>query len=130
MIVMSVACLNSFGIAVTKYSSATLRTVGESLRIIIIWLFFMSIGHELFNFVQLIGFSVMLFGSLIYNEIIHIPVFNLHHFTEKRQKELEEKLLADQNNTIEGDTRSGDEYSTNGAGATPNNNNAQKIKMI
>jgi len=86
MIVMSVACLNSFGIAVTKYSSATLRTVGESLRIIVIWLFFLSIGHEKFDIVQLIGFSIMLLGSLIYNEIIIINIFNLHHYTEKNQK--------------------------------------------
>lgn len=51
LIVLSVACLNSFGVAVTKYSSATQRTVVDSIRNILVWVFFLTYtgaGHEEF----------------------------------------------------------------------------------
>ena len=86
MIVFSVACLNSFGVAVTKYSSATQRTVVDSIRNILVWGFFLAYtgpGHEEFIFIQFVGFVVMFFGSLIYNEIIVIPVFGMDKYTKK-----------------------------------------------
>lgn len=85
MIVLSVACLNSFGVAVTKYSSATQRTVVDSIRNILVWVFFLTYtgpGHEEFVLIQFFGFVVMFFGSLIYNEILVIPFFGMNKYTK------------------------------------------------
>lgn len=44
------------------------------------WIFFLSYtgpGHEKFYFMQFVGFIIMFFGILIYNEILIIPAFGM-----------------------------------------------------
>lgn len=77
---ISVACYNSFGISVTKYSSSIARTTIDTSRTVFVWLLSLKElgmgpigGKENFEFVQLLGFILLSLGSPIFNEILVIP---------------------------------------------------------
>ena len=63
---------------------------------------------ETFSFVQLIGFLLLIFGSLIFNEVIEIPYYGFNEYTkralalkEKRIEEInkeEDNLIKEENN--------------------------------
>jgi len=72
----SIAFFNFFGISITKYASATTRTVLDSVRTVLIWGFSLAVGWQEFELLQLLGFVVLLLGTCIYNEIL---VINLGH---------------------------------------------------
>jgi drug/metabolite transporter (DMT)-like permease len=77
---LSIALFNFTGVTVTKIASAASRAVTDTIRTVVIWCFFMlpivSIcNREHFNFVQLTGFLFLIGGTLIYNEIIQLPLF-------------------------------------------------------
>ena len=79
------------------------NAVVDTVRTVFIWLYFLILPpvegtEEHFYFVQLIGFIFMVFGTLVYNEIITIPFWNLDYYTrdniakrEKDEKDEKEK---------------------------------------
>lgn len=71
--VMSIAFFNYFGISVTKVMSASHRMVLDSVRTFVIWGFSLAIGWEKFSFLQLIGFTILLTGTIMYQEIFQFP---------------------------------------------------------
>jgi len=72
--IISIAFFNFFGISMTKYSSATTRMVLDSVRTVVIWGFSLLIHWQQFQYLQIIGFVLLLTGTAIYNEIIIIPI--------------------------------------------------------
>jgi len=74
--VFSIAFFNFFGISVTKVMSASHRMVLDSVRTFVIWGVSLLIGWEDFLPLQLVGFAVLLFGTAVYNEIVHLPCFD------------------------------------------------------
>lgn len=68
--VFSIAFFNFAGISVTKEISATTRMVLDSVRTIVIWSVSLSIGWQKFHPLQLVGFTSLIFGMCIYNDII------------------------------------------------------------
>ena len=98
--IVSIALYNIVGINLTKLVSSTARAVVDTVRTVFIWLFFLVFSpvegtHENFYVVQLIGFIFMVCGTLVYNEIVTIPYFNLDYYTRdniaKREKEGKEE---------------------------------------
>ena len=105
--VLSIAFFNFSGLTISKNASATSRTIVDTLRTIVIWVFFLTMPFvpedtkETFKWLQLLGFSILILGSLIYNEILVLPFcgFNANtkeaiKYREKRKKltnEIEEK---------------------------------------
>jgi hypothetical protein len=79
-LVCSIACFNTFGCSVTKYASAAQRSTIDVSRTVIIWIVFMLLpsSDETFFYVQLIGFIIVTFGTLLYNEILVIPWFGFN----------------------------------------------------
>lgn len=71
--IISIAFFNFAGISVTKELSATTRMVLDSVRTLVIWVFSLAIGWQDFQYLQPIGFSVLVVGMCIYNDIIFIP---------------------------------------------------------
>ena len=68
------ALFNGFAVNVTKFTSATNRSVMDQTRVIIIWVFFLSyggVGHETFNLGKLGGFALIVLGVLFFNKILH-----------------------------------------------------------
>jgi hypothetical protein len=69
--------------AVTKYVNSLTRNVGIVTYPFIIWVTSILIGWEKFMVGQLIGYLVVCFGTLVYNEIIVLPFFGLNKYTKK-----------------------------------------------
>ena len=70
--------INVNGVNITKYGSASQRTVTDQARNITVWIFFLAVpvyGQYIetlsyFSILQLVGFVILLLGVLLYNEII------------------------------------------------------------
>ena len=108
--ISSIACFNFAGLSVTKHVSSTARTIVDTLRTIVIWSFFMMPfvpegTQETFDWKQLVGFVILVFGSLIYNEILVFPCGGFDQNTKEaikkrnnqvKQEEKEEEIDHDQ----------------------------------
>ena len=95
-ICISIASFNGSGVTVTKNASAAQRSTIDSCRTLVVWVFFMimpksSSFHESFHWLQLIGFIILVAGTLVYNEIIIVPYFGFDKNTrvaiEARKKQ-------------------------------------------
>jgi drug/metabolite transporter (DMT)-like permease len=106
--VVSIALYNIVGINLTKLVSSTARAVVDTVRTVFIWLFFLLFTpvegtKETFHVLQLIGFLFVVLGTLIYNEIISIPLFNLDYYTRDNIAKREKEKSKDQNDEEEGE---------------------------
>ena len=83
-ICVSIAGFNTCGVATTKYASAPQRSTIDTSRTVLIWLFCMIVPsknsseywgkiHVDFKWLQLVGFILLVIGTLLYNEIIVLP---------------------------------------------------------
>ena len=101
MYVLSIAFFNFSGLTISKYASATSRTIVDTLRTIIVWTFFLVMPFvpektkETFSWLQLIGFLILILGGVIYNEILVIKFWGFADNTKAaiKKREEEEKLL-------------------------------------
>ena len=94
--VVSIALYNIVGINLTKLVSSTARAVVDTVRTVFIWGFFLFFTpvdgtKEDFHILQFIGFIFLVCGTLVYNEIVTLPFWNLDYYTRvniaKRLKE-------------------------------------------
>lgn len=76
---------------ITKHASAAQRSTVDTCRTLIIWLFFLSLGKEKFLVGELVGFFLLVLGTLVYNEIIEIPLMNYNTKSNIAKREEEEK---------------------------------------
>jgi hypothetical protein len=76
----------------------------DSLRTMVIWGFSLAVKWESFCWVQLIGFALLLAGSMIYNQVVRLPGFT---YPESSQKQA----------LLEEDEDEGVEYAAMGSGA-------------
>ena len=99
--IISIATFNVSGVSVTKYVSSVARAVVDTIRTIIVWTYFLVIPwvpektREKFSYVQLVGFAVLVVGTLIFNEIFVLPFcgFNLYTKEVLKRKERERENL-------------------------------------
>lgn len=73
ILLFSIACFNLSGVSITKYSSPAQRTVTDSTRTLFIWSISLKLGWETFHWIELLGFVFLIFGTLVFNEIIEAP---------------------------------------------------------
>jgi hypothetical protein len=71
--ILSIAFFNFAGVSVTKELSATTRMVLDSVRTLVIWLVSLAVLWQDFNYLQVIGFILLLIGMCLYNNIIIVP---------------------------------------------------------
>ena len=84
-ICVSIALFNAFGVTVTKYASSPQRSTIDTSRTVVIWVFFMLVGgplHEDFVWLELLGFILLVAGTLVYNEIVIVPFFGMDQNTK------------------------------------------------
>jgi len=91
---ISLGFANFFGISVTKYLSSLTRSVLAILTPVLVWFFDMGFLGRKFYWLQFLGFSLVVLGNLIYNEVVDIPGFDKH--TKKKLAAME-PLLTDTN---------------------------------
>ena len=53
--------------------SAAHRMVIDSVRTFVIWGFSLAVGWEKFSPLQLVGFAILLAGTVFYQELYHFP---------------------------------------------------------
>jgi hypothetical protein len=116
--VLSIAFFNFSGLTISKNVSSTARTIVDTLRTIVIWLFFLTFPYipeetkETFSWLQLLGFLILILGSLIYNEILVIPFCGYGNYTKeaikKRQEEQKERLEKNLEGSREEETKNKD----------------------
>mmetsp|Transcript_27339 Transcript_27339/g.38539 ORF Transcript_27339/g.38539 Transcript_27339/m.38539 type:complete len:369 (-) Transcript_27339:79-1185(-) len=91
--IFSIAFFNFFGISITKYASATTRTVIDSIRTITIWAFSLIVGWQEFQYLQLVGFFFLICGTLIYNEVVVLRFLGPHFVPDPKPTEVEKQTL-------------------------------------
>jgi drug/metabolite transporter (DMT)-like permease len=93
-IIFSIAFFNGLGVAVTKYANAAQRSTIDTSRTLLVWVFTLSYQaegvHEDFLWPQLIGFVLLVIGTLVFNEIVIIPFLG---FDQSTKKMLEQRRL-------------------------------------
>ena len=89
--IILIAGYNATGVMITKYASSTQRSTIDNSKTLIIWVIFLYIGDEKFLWLEFFGFILLVLGTLVYNEIITIPIDFMSRNTasniEKRFKE-------------------------------------------
>ncbi len=97
-LMVSICCCLCFSMSVIKYASATQRTTVDTTRTVLVWAFFLSYtgipqSHEKFDYVQLIGFIILIFGSTLFNEILVLPFWGYNKNLKKNEKKKEEESI-------------------------------------
>lgn len=72
--IISISFFNFTGLTITKELSATTRTVLDSVRTFLIWIFSLAVGWQKFSEYQLLGFIVLLAGMFLYNNVVIRPL--------------------------------------------------------
>ena len=91
-IIISIAMFNATGVSITKYAAAAQRATIDTSRTLFIWIFSLLFLGEKWSWVQFIAFIILVFGTLIYNEILILPA-NVFRYGTK--KELEKRKKAE-----------------------------------
>lgn len=73
--IISIAFFNFAGVSVTKQISATTRTVLDSIRTIVIKIAGVALGWEKVDGIQLGGFTLLLIGMFLYNDVLIRPAY-------------------------------------------------------
>jgi len=71
--VISIAFFNFAGISVTKEINATTRMVLDSVRTLVIYIVSLALSWQAFQYLQPIGFVILIIGMSVYNDVIITP---------------------------------------------------------
>ncbi|CUS12853.1 unnamed protein product [Tuber aestivum] len=72
-IMVSIGGFNYFGISVTRSISATARSIIDTCRTLFIWMVSLALHWESFKWLQIIGFSLLVYGTFLFNELTPPP---------------------------------------------------------
>jgi drug/metabolite transporter (DMT)-like permease len=87
--ICSIGIFNFVGITISKLLSSPARAIIDTIRTIVVWLFFLlpivsEENMEHFMWLELVGFILLIFGTLIYNEILVIPFFGFDKYIKDK----------------------------------------------
>jgi hypothetical protein len=81
------ALFNGFGVTVTKHASSAQRATIDTARTLLIWVFFLIVEingkREKFHVLQLVGFILLSIGTLVFNEIVVVPILGFDRYTKE-----------------------------------------------
>lgn len=75
--ILSIIIYNTSDLAVIKYASCAQKATINTSKTTLVWVFFLAYpgnGHERFIWLQIVGFFLIIIGTLVYNEILVIPL--------------------------------------------------------
>ncbi|KAF8270274.1 hypothetical protein EI94DRAFT_1723208 [Lactarius quietus] len=79
VIACSIALFNFFGLSVTKYVSATARSLTDTCRTLAIWIVSLTLGWEILmwpiSLLQVAGFGLLVYGTFLFNNLVQPPRF-------------------------------------------------------
>eukprot|EP01083_Nonionella_stella_P063601 165288_1 len=85
------AVYNYTGINLTKTINASARVIFAMLRIVVVWMVSVAVGWETFNpahyayWMKLVGFVMLVLGTMIYHAAIHLPGFEYPTVAEGKE---------------------------------------------
>ena len=82
-IMVSIAFFNVCGVTTTKLASAAQRSTVDSSRTVLIWIGSIALGFEEFQWQAIPGFLLLVFGTLVYNEIVVLPFLGFDQYTKE-----------------------------------------------
>ena len=88
-IIVSIACFNATGVAVTKYASAPQRSTIDTCRTLFVWVVAMLQGQESWLWSEFFAFVLLVAATLTYNEILILPCEAFNKNTRKKIAERE-----------------------------------------
>jgi len=74
---------------ITKYASAAQRSTVDTSRTLVIWVVFLIMGTEQFIWAELFGFALLVAGTLVYNEIVVVPISFMNRNTKENMAKRE-----------------------------------------
>lgn len=110
--IITIAGFNVTGVMITKYASAAQRSTVDTCRTLVIWCVFLALGKEKFLIGELFGFFLLVLGTLVYNEIIEIPLAFMNRNTKSslaKREEIEKAAIQAANSTSATTLGSGEE---------------------
>eukprot|EP00397_Hematodinium_sp_SG-2012_P022426 GEMP01023234.1.p1 GENE.GEMP01023234.1~~GEMP01023234.1.p1 ORF type:complete len:362 (+),score=53.05 GEMP01023234.1:146-1231(+) len=93
--ICSIAFFNWSGITVTKNASAVARSTIDCSRTIIVWVVELALAWNRFHLMQLVGFLMLAFGTMLYNELLPMPLI-LRDATLEESKPLIKRQLREE----------------------------------
>ena len=84
--ILSIAFFNFAGLTVTQQLTATTRMVLDSVRTFVIWMFSLAVGWQKFQYLQIIGFILLLTGMALYNDLLILPAIRSYRSKKKAAK--------------------------------------------
>ena len=103
--IIFMSSFNIFGVSITKYGSATTRSVTDNCRSFLVWLWFLLPFNdenliEHFSWLQLFGFLCICFGAFIYNGMFQMEERRLRRKKKIQLEEVDDtKLVESQRET-------------------------------
>ncbi|KAG9232253.1 hypothetical protein BJ875DRAFT_443344 [Amylocarpus encephaloides] len=74
LIMISIGGFNFFGLSVTRTVSATSRSTIDTCRTLFIWIVSLFLGWENFKVLQVLGFALLVYGTFLFNGLVHPPL--------------------------------------------------------
>lgn len=94
---MSISCFNATGVAVTKYASAPQRSTVDTCRTLLIWVISLwplkSEPLVPLSAVEALAFVLLIFGTLVYNEILILPCEFMNKNTKAKLEGSDDEAL-------------------------------------
>jgi uncharacterized membrane protein YoaK (UPF0700 family) len=109
---VTIAGFNVTGVMITKYASAAQRSTVDTCRTLVIWCVFLALGKEKFLAGELFGFALLVTGTLVYNEIIEVPLTFMSKNTKSNLAK-RERLASEQARSTSATTLGNDEITEN-----------------
>ncbi|KAI1964794.1 hypothetical protein LOZ58_001484 [Ophidiomyces ophidiicola] len=94
LIMISIGGFNYFGLSVTRSVSATSRSTIDTSRTLFIWLVSLGLGWESFKRLQVVGFTMLVYGTFLFNDIVRPPLKAC--IPDRSPEEAEESLLPEE----------------------------------
>jgi len=89
---VSISFFNFAGISVTKEINATTRMVLDSIRTLVIYVVSLALGWQGFQYLQPIGFVILVTGMCVYNDVIITPFMRQRGWIAEEEDPMTNKL--------------------------------------
>ncbi|KZT44145.1 hypothetical protein SISSUDRAFT_1013225 [Sistotremastrum suecicum HHB10207 ss-3] len=77
VVAISISLFNYFGLSVTRHVSATVRSLTDTCRTLLIWIISLGLGWERILFpmslLQFLGFFGLVYGTFLFNDLVPVP---------------------------------------------------------
>jgi len=102
--IFCISFFNWSGLSITKNASSLHRSIIDNSRTVFVWVIDLAVGWEDFYWVQLVGFVLLIFGTVVYNEVLILPFWGFKEAVIASREE-----MAKRKNQVKDNETSADE---------------------